>query len=172
MSLIGGLFIYVLALITACYAFWKGRVYVDAGLRRAAEQSLVLVPRLILALIAAGFVVQLIPNEIIGRYLGEGAGFAGVAMGSIAGLLIPSGPMVSFAIAAAFAQEGASAPALVAFLTAWSLFAAHRIFVYEIPLLGGRWVQFRLVAVAVLPFIAGAIALLIVRSDIWRIHFA
>jgi uncharacterized membrane protein YraQ (UPF0718 family) len=170
-SLIGALFIYVLALLTGCYALWKGRDYVDAGLRRAAEQSLILVPRLILALIAAGFVVQLIPSEFIGRYLGEESGFAGVAMGSFAGLLVPSGPMVSFAIASAFAAEGASEPALVAFLTAWSLFAAHRVFVYEIPLLGGRWVRFRLVAVAVLPFIAGTVALLVIRSDIARINF-
>ena len=64
-----------------------------------------------------------------------------------------------------------SAPALVAFLTAWSVFAAHRIFVYELPLLGAAWLRLRLAAVVVLPFIAGSAALFIVRSNIWRIHF-
>lgn len=171
MSLVGASFIYILALLTAVHAVTRGRDVMNAGLRRAAEQSLILIPRLILALIGAGFVVQLIPNEFIGRYLGDSAGIAGVAVGAIAGLLVPSGPMVSFAIASAFALEGASAPALVAFLTAWSLFAAHRIFVYEIPLLGGRWVRFRLLVVAVLPFIAGSIALFVVRSCNWCIHF-
>lgn len=172
MSLFGALFIYVLALLAGLLALHKGRKYADAGLMRAAEQSLVLVPRLIFALIAAGFVVRLIPTELIGRYLGDSAGFAGVVVGSLGGLLVPSGPMVSFAIASAFALEGASAPALVAFLTSWSVFAAHRILVYEIPLLGGRWVRFRLAAMVVLPFIAGTIALAVIRSDIWRIYFA
>ena len=171
MSVIGAVFIYVLALITGAIALSRGRPTAHAGLRRAAEQTIVLVPRLIFALIAAGFVVQLVPTELIGRFLGAEAGFAGIAFGSLAGLLIPSGPMVSFAIASAFAGQGASPPALVAFLTAWSIFAAHRIFVYEIPLLGGRWLKLRLVAVCILPFIAGSVALALVRSDIWRIHF-
>lgn len=172
MSTIGSLFIYALALLTGLIAVAKGRTVLNAGLQRAAQQSLVLVPRLIFALIAAGFVVQLIPAEVIGRYLGEEAGFAGILIGSLAGMLVPAGPMVSFAIASAFAVAGGSAPALVAFLTSWSIFAAHRIFVYELPLLGAPWIRLRLAAVFILPLIAGAVALLVVRSDIWRIHFA
>lgn len=131
------------------------------GLVRALQQAVIILPRMIFALIAASFIVKLIPTEIIVAYLGTEAGVKGILIGSLTSLIVPSGPAVAFAIAATFALEGASAPALVSFLTGWSVFAAHRVFIFELPLLGAGFVRLRLLSVMPLPLIAGAIAMLV-----------
>lgn len=154
----GAYIIYLAAIVLGLYALVRRDGSARLGLVRAVEQSVLLLPRMVCALIAAGFMVNLIPTEIIGRLLGAEAGLTGILIGSLAGLVVPAGPVISFAIASAFAVEGASAPALVSFITAWSLFAAHRIVIFEIPLLGVRFVRFRLLSVFILPFVAGILA--------------
>lgn len=129
------------------------------GLRRAVEQLAVLAPRMVCALIAAGFIARLIPSELIGQYLGAGAGLEAILLATAVGLIIPAGPVIAFAIAAIFARSGASTAALIVFITSWSLFAAHRIFIYEIPLLGTSFLRLRVVSVAVLPILAGLMAM-------------
>lgn len=159
----GAVFIYLLAATLAAAALSRRDGKARAGFLRAAEQIMILLPRIVLALIAAGFMVALIPTDLIGRYLGDGAGLTGILIASLAGLLVPSGGLIAFALAAAFAGKGASTPALIAFLTGWSVFALHRIFIFEIPLLGARFTQMRVVSVLLLPPIAGGVALLAVH---------
>jgi hypothetical protein len=61
-------------------------------------------------------------------------------------------------------KAGASVPALISFLTAWSVFAVHRILAYEIPLMGIRFVVIRLMACALLPPLAGGMAALTISG--------
>ncbi|MGH8222240.1 MAG: hypothetical protein ACREQZ_04630 [Woeseiaceae bacterium] len=154
------MFIYLLAATLAAVVLSRRDDKARAGFLRAAEQIVILLPRMVLALIAAGFMVILIPTDLIGRYLGEEAGLTGILIGSVAGLLVPSGGLTAFALAAAFANKGAATPALIAFLTGWSVFALHRIFIFEIPLLGARFTRMRVVSVLLLPPLAGGLALL------------
>lgn len=161
MNDIGAIIIYAAALGFSAYALSRRDASFRRGMRRALEQSLLLLPRLFFALIAAGFIVKLIPTDIIINYFGVEAGFKAVLIGSLTGLVVPSGPAVAFAIAAAFALEGASAPALVSFLTGWSVFAAHRVVIFEIPLLGAHFVRLRMLAALPLPIIAGSLAMLV-----------
>ena len=151
--------IYFAATLLAAFALSRRDESLKLGLTRAVEQFVRIVPRMICALVAAGFMVKLIPTEFIGRFLGVEAGFTGILIGSLTGLIVPAGPVISFAIAAAFATEGASVPALVAFITAWTLFAAHRLIIFEYPLLGPSFVRLRLLSVMILPFLAGTMAL-------------
>ena len=60
-----------------------------------------------------------------------------------------------------FAKAGASTAALITFITSWSLFAAHRILIYEVPLVGTSFLRMRIVAVLALPFLAGGLAMLV-----------
>ena len=129
------------------------------GLRRAVEQLAVLAPRMVCALTAAGFIARLIPSELIGQYLGNEAGLRAIFVATAVGLILPAGPVIAFAIAAIFARSGASTAALIAFITSWSLFAAHRIFIYEIPLLGTSFLRLRIASVAVTPVLAGLMAM-------------
>lgn len=151
--------LYVLLVILAVAAFVRMDGSFQSGLRRAVEQLAVLAPRMVCALTAAGFIARLIPSELIGQYLGSGAGLKAVLVATAVGLIIPAGPVIAFSIAAIFAKSGASTAALIAFITSWSLFAAHRVFIYEVPMLGPSFLRLRVVSVAVTPVLAGLMAL-------------
>lgn len=155
MTPIGMAIIYGAPIILSGYALSRRDGTFRRGLIRAVEQFVKLVPRMLCALVAAGFVAKLIPTEFISRFLGEGAGITAIMIGTLAGLLVPSGPVVAFSIAATFAQAGAATGALIAFVTAWSLFAIHRVVIYEIPLLGLSFLRLRLISVCLLPPLAG-----------------
>ena len=152
------LILILLALVAIAY-----RQKADPGpaVRRLIEQFANLVPRMLCALVAAGFIAELIPKETIASLLGEEAGLLAIAVAAATGLIVPAGPVIAFAIAAVFAKSGASTAALVTFITSWSLFAAHRILIYELPLLGASFLRLRVVSVLAVPFLAGGFAFVI-----------
>lgn len=129
--------------------------------KRGVEQLAKLLPRMVCALIAAGFVAELLPKSVISAYLGAHAGWLALPVAAATGLLIPAGPVIAFAIAAVFAKAGASPAALVTFVTSWSIFAAHRILIYELPLLGPSFLRLRVLSAMAVPFLAGTLAMLI-----------
>jgi uncharacterized membrane protein YraQ (UPF0718 family) len=129
--------------------------------RRFIEQFAKLVPRLIVALIGAGFIAQLIPSAAIAKLMGPDAGLKALPIAAMTGLIVPAGPVISFAIAAVFAKSGASVAALVTFITSWSIFAGHRILAYELPLMGASFFRVRVLSVVALPFLAGVFAMLV-----------
>ncbi len=139
---------------------WRKRVDAGPVLKRFLEQFAKLVPRMLCALLAAGFIAELIPKRAISGYLGDDAGLWALPVAAATGLLVPAGPVIAFAIAAVFAKAGASPAALVTFVTSWSIYAAHRIFIYELPLLGASFLRLRAVAALPVPFAAGALAML------------
>jgi uncharacterized membrane protein YraQ (UPF0718 family) len=157
----GFLLLLIAAVVMSAFAISRRDGSFHLGLLYAVEQFIKIAPRMIVALIAASFMVKLVPTEIIGRFLGDNSGITGIFIGSVAGLIVPAGPVISFAIAAALAAQGASVPALIAFITAWSLFSAHRIMLFEIPLLGPAFVRMRMLSVMLLPVLAGTLALII-----------
>ena len=154
---------YLAPLILGAYALTRPDKSFQRGLIRGMEQFLIILPRMICALIGAEFLAMLIPTEIISGFLGDEAGLIGILIGSLTGLLVPSGPVISFSIAATLINAGASVPSIIAFLTAWSLFSAHRIFIYEIPLLGMSFLRLRLVSVLILPVVSGILAMVAVK---------
>lgn len=151
--------IYGAPLILGGYALSRRDGTFQGGIARAFEQFLILVPRMLCALMAAGFVAKLIPTVFISRFLGDEAGITSIFIGTVAGVLIPSGPVVAFSIAATLAKAGAGQASLIAFITAWTLFALHRVVIFEIPLLGLSFVRLRLLSVCLLPVLAGLVVM-------------
>lgn len=147
------------AIALGVIALRQGTGVFTRGIQRAIEQGAHLVPRMVCALIAAGFIGKLMPSDLIAKYLGSEAGISAILIATAAGLILPAGPVIAFSIAAVFARADASVPALIAFITSWSLFAAHRMFMFEIPLLGFSFLRLRVASVAVVPILAGLIAL-------------
>jgi uncharacterized membrane protein YraQ (UPF0718 family) len=164
---VGMLIIFGAPVVLGGYALSRQDGSFRQGLVRAVEQFVKLVPRMFCALVAAGFVAKLIPSEFISRFLGDEAGVTAIVIGSLAGLLIPSGPVVAFSIAATFAKAGAANAALVAFITAWTLFAVHRVVIFEIPLLGFSFLRLRLLSVILLPFLAGLMTIGVKQALAW-----
>lgn len=154
----GVLIIFGLLLALTALALVRRDGTLQSGLIRGVEQVITLIPRMFCALVGAGFLVQLIPTTFISGLLGAEAGPVAIVVGAIAGTIIPAGPVISFSVAAVLANEGASVPALVAFITSWSVLAAHRIIIFEIPLLGLSFLRLRVLSVVILPLLAGGLA--------------
>ena len=120
--------------------------------------------RLPLAILAAGFLGALLPRDLVALILGQDSGVAGVALATVLGGLLPGGPMVTFPVVISVIQAGAGTAQTVALLTAWSVYAFHRILAFEWPMLGWRFVLFRLLISVALPPIAALLAAL------WKGH--
>lgn len=128
------------------------------GLRLALDFLLMMLPRMIVALALAGFAAELLPAEIISDWLGRDSGMKGILIASAAGIFVPAGGVVAFPLALAMLRIGVGLPQLVAFLTAWEIFAIHRILAFEIPFLGRNFVFLRLASSCMLAPLAGLFA--------------
>ncbi len=126
-----------------------------AGMGVAGGYLLMMLPRVVLALFLAGFVAALLPGEVISAWLGRESGFRGIMIASAAGILVPAGGVVAFPLALAMLKIGVGVPQLVAFLTAWEIFAIHRVLAFEIPFMGSRFVALRVSSSFMLPPVAG-----------------
>lgn len=118
---------------------------------------------LIVSFLAAGFAEILIPHAWIRDTLGADAGLRGILIASGAGLVTPAGPFISMPIAAVMIRAGAGVGPVVAFLTAWSLLALHRLLAWEVPILGWRLALLRYGVSLVLPVVAGLAARALTR---------
>ena len=140
---------------------YKARERNDGSITKAYErfkqQIAQFLPRMILVVIGTGFLLQIIPADVISTHLGKEAGWLPVLYGGFAGMLVPAGPAVAFTTAATLAGSGAAPAAMVAFITAWCIFAIHRILIYETHLAGPRFLLIRCVVAAPIPFISGSL---------------
>lgn len=141
-------------------AVWrrKGRAGLDETRTFAIRQLSSILPRVLLALLAAAFITTLVPREWIASILGADSGVAGVFLASIVGGMMPAGPMTSYPAALFLWEAGAGAPQMVALLTGWSVFAFHRVFAFELPIMGWRFTVLRLLATCMAPPLAGLLA--------------
>jgi uncharacterized membrane protein YraQ (UPF0718 family) len=131
---------------------------VAGPLRAGLRQALALLPRLVLALLAAGFVERLLPVGEIAGLIGAASGFTGIVIAALAGSFVPAGPMISFPLLLILAGNGAGTAQLIAFLCGWATLALHRVFAFEIPLLGLRFAALRLLVSLPVPILAGLAA--------------
>ncbi len=154
----GPFILWLLAAVLGVIAYSRGDGRHTKGLEFALGQVAAVLPRLVLALMTAGFVATLIPAELIATWLGGESGWRGIVIATLFGALIPGGPVITFPVAVLLAASGAGTPQLVAFITAWSIFAVHRILLFEIPLIGWRFTALRLLSSFPLPVIAGLLA--------------
>ena len=140
------------------WAYMKGPDHALDGLKGGGKLFWDILPVLIPAFIAAGMIPQILPREILTRWLGEGSGLRGLVIATVAGSLTPGGPFVQFPIVAALLKAGAGVAPVMAYITAWSLLGVNRFLIYEIPLLGWKLSLSRLAASLVFPVIIGMLA--------------
>jgi uncharacterized membrane protein YraQ (UPF0718 family) len=125
------------------------------GARNGLQMLWFVLPRLIPALLLAGMLQVLVPQEVVSRYLGREAGFRSILIASAAGVLTPGGPMVTVPFLVALANSGAAMGPLVAYMTSWSLFGMQRIIAWEAPLMGWHFVVVRVLPSLAFPVLAG-----------------
>lgn len=156
-------FIWAMVAVLAILAWRKGEGRLQRGLRRGFEMFLVNGPRVVVALLAAGFLSYLLPKALVAEWLGAESGWQGILIGSAVGPFFPGGPLVIFPVLVALLKAGAGLPAVLAFLTSASVWGLHRILMFEIPMMGIRFATNRMIASLALPPLAGILALLIIR---------
>jgi uncharacterized protein len=144
-----------LALVLAIAAYIKDPGLPLVGARNGLAMLWFVLPRLVPALILAGMLQVLVPQEIVSRHLGREGGFRGILIASAAGVLTPGGPMVTVPFLVALANSGAAVAPLVAYMTSWSLFGMQRIIAWEAPLMGWRFVVVRVLPSLAFPVVAG-----------------
>jgi len=153
----------ILAALVTVAVRRPGRQHID-GLRMAWAQARMLLIRMPLALLAAGFLAEIVPEDLVSSGVGGASGLRGILIASVLGAFVPAGPMVLYPVAVAFYQLGAGIPQTIAFVTGWSLFGLHRVVTWELPMLGVKFVIIRLASSAMLPPLAAILAGLIAAS--------
>jgi uncharacterized membrane protein YraQ (UPF0718 family) len=150
---------FVAALAVA--AAMRSRTMLWDGVRDGVVDFLRLIPRLVFGVIGAGFLAEVLPQDIIVAWFGPESGITGLTIASVVGAVTPGGPVVGFAIAATALKSGAGAPQVIAFVTAWSLYSVQRLVMWEFPVMDGKAVWVRIAVSLPLPFLAAAIAMVV-----------
>ena len=146
-----------LAITLLIIGYRRGQGQHIIGVKSALNMTIEILPLLVFAFIVAGMVQVLLPQELLSRWIGEESGLKGILIGTLAGGVTPGGPYVSLPVVAGLLKAGAGVGTLVAFLTAWSLWAVSRL-PMEIGILGWKFTLVRLACTFFFPPIAGLIA--------------
>jgi uncharacterized membrane protein YraQ (UPF0718 family) len=144
-----------LAVLFAVVAYLKDPSLPYVGARNGFSLLWFVLPRMVPALLLAGMLQVVIPQETVARYFGQRSGMSAIVMASAAGVITPGGPMVSVPLLVVLANSGMALGPLVAYMTAWSLFGMQRIIAWEAPLMGWRFVAVRVVSSLAFPILAG-----------------
>ncbi len=144
-----------LALMLAVVAYIKDPGLPWLGARNGFAMLGFILPRLVPALLLAGLIQVLVPQDVVSRYFGREGGLRSIVIASLAGILTPGGPMVSVPFMVVLANSGAAMAPLVAYMTSWSLFGMQRIIAWEAPLMGWRFVIVRVIPSLAFPVLAG-----------------
>jgi len=128
-----------------------------ASYRASLDTFLFTAPRVIVALLGAGFFAELLPEEQVRQLLGTEAGITGILLAIALGPLSPGGAFVSFAIGTAALKAGASPVAAIAYVTSWSLFSTTKIFAYELSFMGRQATLTRILVSLPVPFVIAAV---------------
>lgn len=154
---IGTIVIWVLVVVLIGIAMTQGNETLKSGFNGSWKALLSLMPLLVGIFLIIGFSDVLLPKELIVKWLGGESGFKGIMIASAIGAITPGGPFVSYPLVATLYKSGAGVGPLVAFITAWSLWAVTRL-PLEFSLVGPRLTLIRLASTAVFPPLAGIIA--------------
>lgn len=149
------LILFAVAAVLALVAYLRDPGLPLIGARNGLAMLVFVLPRLVPALLLAGLLQVLVPQEVVSRYFGRESGLKAIVIASIAGVLTPGGPMVSVPFMVALAHSGAALPPLVAYMTSWSLFGMQRIIAWEAPLMGWPFVAARVLPSLAFPVLAG-----------------
>jgi uncharacterized membrane protein YraQ (UPF0718 family) len=160
MSLAIDIFLWSVVAVLATIAIRRSRTVFREGAKGGTVDFMRLVPRLAIGVLGSGFIGEIMPQTLIAAWLGPNSGFTGTLIASLSGALTPGGPMVGFAIGVAALKSGASAPQVIAYSTAWALFALNRVIIWEMPMMPPRIVWLRVLVSLPLPFLAAWIAML------------
>lgn len=146
--------------------YLRGQGQHVSGLKAALHMTVEMLPLLACALIVAGMIQVLVPQEVTTKFIGAESGLKGIFIGAVAGAMVPGGPFVSLPIALGFLRSGAGVGPMVAFLTSCSLWSLGRL-PMEIGIMGWKLAFVRVASTFFFPPIAGLIAQFLFSGARW-----
>lgn len=167
--LIDGNLLFFVALAGAALtavAVLKGPGRAIAAVSSGLALLLEIAPQIALGLFLGGLARGLADPEKIAKRLGARSGWYGLILATGLGAVTPGGPFAAFPIVYALFLSGADIGAVIAYLTAWSVLALHRVVIWEMPLIGLDFSMIRVLASLPLPILAGALARVIARGPL------
>lgn len=158
----GLLIVLVVAVVSGalCYAL-KGPEVFWAVLGDDLWLLLAIAPKVLAGVLLAGLLTVLLPREQVARWMGSRSGFKGLALASLAGALLPGGPMMTFPLAVALGTAGADIGTATAFVTGWALLSVNRTLVWEMSFFDNDFVLLRYAMCLLLPLLLGWLARLL-----------
>jgi hypothetical protein len=161
--LIINMLLWVLVAALALTAAVRSKALFREGATEGLRDFVMLLPRIMIGVVGSGYIAAVMPEDLITTWIGPGTGILGIAIATLAGAVTPGGAVVGFSVGAAALKGGGGAPQIIAYTTAWSLYAVTRLINWEIAMMPARVVWLRAVVSIPLPFLAGLGALLIGR---------
>jgi uncharacterized membrane protein YraQ (UPF0718 family) len=155
--------LWAIALGLGLVAASRSRHLLRDSVREGVIDCVRLIPRIMLGVIGAGYIAAILPEQVVGRWLGADSGITGLCIAVVGGAFTPGGPVIGFSIGAAALKGGAGTPQVIAYTVAWALFAVQRLFLWELPVMPQRLVWLRVLGSLPLPFLAAAGAMLLGR---------
>jgi uncharacterized membrane protein YraQ (UPF0718 family) len=116
-----------------------------------------------LGFLLAGLIEVLVSPALLLRYLGDGSGLRGIAMGWVTGLILPGGPYLLFPMVASLFGKGAAPGPLITLVAAKTLISPIRMLTYEAPLLGWPLTLARLLPGLLVPPLLGIVGQILFR---------
>ena len=135
----------------------KGNGAFNLGMRSSVNQLLRFLPVLVVAMLLIGFVEVLLPQALVEKWLSDAAGWRGIAVAWLAGILTPGGSIIGMPLVAGLYKAGVGTGVLVTYLTSLALMSVIRV-PMEVGFYGWRLTSVRIAATVLLPPIAGVLA--------------
>ena len=135
MTLAINLMLWLVVGVLALMVGLRGRTLFNDGARAGAVEFIHLLPRIAIGVVGSGYIAEVLPKTLIAPWLGPESGLTGVLIATLGGALTPGGPVVGFSIGAAALKGGAGAPQVIAYTTAWALYAVQRLVIFEVPMM-------------------------------------
>ena len=159
--LIVNLLLWALVAGLALTAAVRSKALFREGATEGARDFVLLLPRIMIGVVGSGYIAAIMPQDLISNWIGPNSGLLGIAIATGAGAITPGGAVVGFSVGAAALKGGGGAPQVIAYSTAWSLYAVQRLINWEVAMMPPRVVWLRAAVSIPLPFLAGVGAMLI-----------
>ncbi|HWF94711.1 MAG TPA: hypothetical protein VG291_07125 [Xanthobacteraceae bacterium] len=155
------LLLWVLVAVLALTAAVRSKALFREGATEGARDFVLLLPRIMIGVVGSGYIAAIMPQNMITTWIGPNSGILGISIATLAGAITPGGAVVGFSVGAAALKGGGGAPQVIAYTTAWSLYALTRLINWEVAMMPARVVWLRAAVSIPLPFMAGVGAMLI-----------